>query len=110
MRTRLPGNFPLFLIISFTTACGVERVTVQPKAVSHVHVTGVAAGTARSGAARDPSNVREISRLRDDLGQGWLPHVGANDETPGHSRARLPGGGESDKVSPAGVTIELEFG
>ena len=32
--------------------------------------TGVAAGTAGSGAARDPSRVREISRLRGDLGAG----------------------------------------
>jgi hypothetical protein len=31
---------------------------------------GVAAGTAGSGAARDPSSVREILRLRDDLGAG----------------------------------------
>jgi hypothetical protein len=28
MKTRLPGNFSLFLIIPLTAACGVERVTV----------------------------------------------------------------------------------
>ena len=74
-------------------------------------ITGVAAGTAGSGAARDPSSVREIARLRDDLGARiGLPHGGANGATPGHSRASLPGGPDSGKVSPAGVTIELEFG
>jgi hypothetical protein len=47
----------------------VRRVKISATGYA-ADITGVAAGTAGSGAARDPSSVREIARLRDDLGAG----------------------------------------
>ena len=59
-------------------------------------IPDVAAGTAGSGAARDPSSVREIARLRDDLGAGMATPMPGRTEPlratleHAHPAARIP--------------------